>query len=147
MKVEIIRTLACRLTDREILEKSGQAAAIYKERNNKEIELKEVSSALKEDIKEMNGQISRLQNEIYNKQEQRPVECAWFISRTEKIKVLKRLDTMEIVETQGLSPMELQEQLFDEPVKEFVDTISSTLNGGESMTLSYKDKSVTLKGK
>lgn len=144
----ITKTLPCKLTNNEILEKSALASALYKERNEKEVELKTLSSSFKEDIKDLTGQITKLQHAIYNKEEHRPVECAWQFNRKEKIKILKRLDTMEVVETFPLNSAELQEGLFEEPVREFVDSMVSSLSGEEeSVTLSYKDKSVTLKGK
>lgn len=109
--VKTDRTLACVLTEQEILTYSKEMSAAIRERVEKETELENFRVRAKAAIGELDGKIGVRSVAVESGKEYRKVVCEWRYNYDKKIKVLFRLDTGEEIETAEISPAEMQEDL------------------------------------
>lgn len=101
------RSLQCRLTSSEILERVKTLAARISGQKQLEAERKKLNSQL-------NGiktAIDKLTHIIEVGKESRDVECSWQFDYNQSKKTLIRLDTTEYLETQTLTQDEIQMKL------------------------------------
>lgn len=116
------RTLFCRMTDQELLEAGLTAASKAQQLKRLLAEAKSTAAKFKLDTDELKGQISRIQNDIANKETLREIDCKWFVNTKQRIKILRRLDTMEVVSTFKMEDHHFQEDLFGDKEKFEEDT-------------------------
>lgn len=112
------RTLPVNLTNAELQDMGNRASGLFKESTELEVKRKQADTKAKNEISLIESEFSKLQRYIYEKKEPRPVDCMWFINRPLKVKVLRRLDTMQAIETIPLKAEDLQDDLFNGEVKE-----------------------------
>ena len=113
-RLKEIRTLPVKLTDPDILGMSDRASSLHKEAGRLAGEAKRVGQEYKESINLINSEFSRLQEYIYNKEEPRKIECQWYINKALKTRVLRRLDTMQAIDSKPLEEGDLQQDLFEQ---------------------------------
>ena len=112
-KIEV-RTLPCRMTEKEIMEAGMEAATKAKILKETLAEAKRVAANYKIDIDELKGGIARLQNDIVKKETLKEIDCQWFVNNVVKKKILRRLDNMDVVDSLPLREVDLQTDLFGE---------------------------------
>lgn len=113
-KATEIRTLPVKLDDSDILEMADRASSLFKEAGRLAYEAKQAAAKSKEEVQDLKGEYAKLQGYIYNREEPRKTDCQWFINKNIKRRVLRRLDTMEVVTTRELEEEDLQMDLFKE---------------------------------
>jgi hypothetical protein len=104
------RELTCKLTQDELLARGDEMA-------NCELSI----DKLKAERRGLNGQIADLSEQrgklakaIEDEEELRMVDCEWAEDLKQNCRVLKRLDTKQVVDTQPLTAADRQEVMFDE---------------------------------
>ena len=105
------RSLPCRLTDVEILERATHMSELVRELASAEDAKKEAASAAKAQIDKLDGELGAVAREVREKQAYRTVEVRREKDFSRNCEEVIRLDTEEVIETRILDPGERQVEL------------------------------------
>lgn len=108
------RNIKVPLTDEEIVKYAKEAADKSLAATNKKEELKSFSKQRKGEIEEIETEIHNLQWKVNSGEEWRQVECTEERDIEKKVKVYKRVDTGEYVDSEPMTDYELQLTIEDE---------------------------------
>lgn len=106
-----VEELSCALTDEELLEQSQRLAALHQKKNHIESRKKAAVADFGAQLKEVEGRVSLLSNNIRNKKESRNVECRTDYDWNEGKKYLVRLDTGAAVRESVICEFERQQHM------------------------------------
>lgn len=106
------RELPCRLSSRELTERSEALAHSVTELVALGTKKKEVVEELKEEESSWKQIQRRLSKQIVTGEEDRMVECEWTPSVSERCWRLHRADTGEVIGVEAMTETELQQDLF-----------------------------------
>jgi hypothetical protein len=106
------RELPCRLTARELTERSEALAHSVTELTALGQKKKAIADELKEEEGEWKSIQRKLSHQIVSGEEDRIVVCEWTPSIAEKCWRLHRVDTGEVIGVEAMTEKELQAELF-----------------------------------
>jgi hypothetical protein len=111
----ITEFLPVEFTQDELDEKREQLSSTVLKYDDVEDEKKRIAKGYTEQLQGLRGDMRRLSKDIRRKNENRTVDCvARFHDPTPGMKTIVRLDTGEVVRTEGMSHDERQENMFDD---------------------------------
>jgi hypothetical protein len=105
------RTLRCRLTERELLERGHRLASLHAEISSLEDARRSSASEYKSQIDLAEAQLSAIAREVRSGAQERQVEVRREKDFDRNVEEVIRLDTGEVVETRALTPQERQGEL------------------------------------
>jgi hypothetical protein len=105
------KKLPCKLNAAELVSKSHELAHHIEEYDRLEAHKKSVVAGITEELKELRKDITQCADEVEHERVYRLVDCMWQESKSQNEKYLVRLDTGETVDTQPLTPADLQSNL------------------------------------
>lgn len=105
------RQLRCKLTEREMSERSKRAAHLVSELDEKEAARKAANDLAKAQMGELDAELHRISAEVRDESTQRDVRCERvFFFRTGNV-VERRMDTGETISERAMSDWERQQEL------------------------------------
>lgn len=109
----VVRSLACRLTEEELLKKGQELAATVQDISSEESRQQDIKSQLKAKLAELEARRSNLAITVSRKEEHRDVEVDIFHDYQRGVVEDVRRDTGEIVSRRVMNPEERQQKLPD----------------------------------
>lgn len=149
----ITEELPVALTTEELAARAEQLTAIADEIATVKDEKKQANKEADKRTGALELAAGRVRAEVRRKAADREVDCRWIYDYKGHIAELMRLDSGEIVQRRALTPDEVQTNIIGAidggkaraAARNFVETVRSD-DRLESVTLSTKDKSVTIPG-
>lgn len=115
--VIIKKCLPVKLTKEELASISKQLSRENIEKEQVDNSKKEVMADFTAQIKRHESSISRLSLLISKEEEYRDVDCVWELDFKKNIKVLRRVDTKEIIDEKDITQEDRQRKLEDQTVE------------------------------
>lgn len=111
MDERITRWLPVKLTQDEIIDRARQLSERLKEEGEKAAEKARVTTQFANELKNLEGEISRLSNTVRSGEEYRNVDCFVKKNFSKKIIQVYRADTQAIIESRTMDKLEMQQEL------------------------------------
>lgn len=105
-------SLACPLTERELLERGARLADLHHDLADLENAKKDTAAAFKARIETIESEAQGLARQIRGRAEYRDVEVKREKDFARNVEEVIRLDSGEVVATRALTPQERQEEMF-----------------------------------
>ena len=112
------RELPCNLSDAEIRERGDEIAGLVVTLTERETEEAARRKEVKDELEDTRKRVTKLGREISTRTTRREIECVTEWHLEDKMAVVIRVDTGEIIHREPLTPAQLQAELFEgeEPV-------------------------------